>query len=174
VPIDQSGDQSAEGEPPADLTQPPEVQRTEGAVEGKLTVGSGQLPESTQTGQAPHQDGPALTEPLGTGNAPRDRPDWTSADTPYRMAGFILDEDARVSRLLRIYNHLLASAILMVLLLAAIAALTADAGVWVQLGSSIAGVGASGIFFAVLRRRKMRKDAEAEQLRRQRDGESTE
>lgn len=127
------------------------------------------------TGQDPH-DGPLPEMQHGRAHATReqaepppapaaaDPPNWTLADTFWKFISYILDDDVRVSRFLKIFFSVMASVAILLAILLVVAVLAPDAHVWIKFGSAILGVGASGGVFAYLKRRKARKSTGTGQI----------
>jgi len=79
-------------------------------------------------------------------------PGWTLIDSIVRLLAYILDDDARVARLLRILTPVALLAAFGILLV-----LTSDGSIWIKLGVPTLGVALSSGFFAYRRWRKSRQ-----------------
>jgi hypothetical protein len=78
-------------------------------------------------------------------------PGWTLIDSIFRLSAYVLDDDARVARLLRILTPVAVLAVFGILLV-----LTSDGSIWIKLGVPTLGVALSSGFFAYRRWRKSR------------------
>ena len=120
-------------------------------------------PDERAAASASESGSPGTVERAEPPVPPDVRPDWPLIDSFLRFCGFVLDNDARTTRLLKIVTALVASLLVLlgVLIVVAIVA-PVDAHVWIKLGSSVAGVAVSSGAFACWRLRKFQKAREAE------------
>ena len=126
---------------------------------------TGQDPYDNPLREMQHGGAPATREQAEPpAPAPADPPNWILADTLCKLMGYVLDDDIRVNRFLKIFLSVMASVTILLAILLVVAVLAPDAHVWIKLGGAILGVGASGGVFAYLRRRMARKSAGTGQI----------
>jgi hypothetical protein len=116
-------------------------------------------PDGPPDGEMEHSLVPAVRKGAerGDAQAPADPPAWTSLDTPYKLIGYVLSQDAYVKRLLKVYFSVMGSLILLAAILVVVAVFAPNAHLLIQVGSAILGVGASAGGFAYWRRWRVMK-----------------
>jgi hypothetical protein len=108
-----------------------------------------------QDGQVPtttHQP----TEPVPA-PAPAEPISWLWVDTHFKLIAYVLADKDRVNRVLKIFRWVVASVILLLAVVLAVAVLAPEAHVLIKFAGATLGVGVSGCTFAYLRRRWARK-----------------